>query len=213
MPLDDLSGLKFGLWTVQNLHPKSDAKRKYWQCLCECGTERAVIAYSLRHAESTNCGCVGARETSERFTQHGMYKHPAYHSWRQMRHRCNLPTATGYDDYGGRGIRICEEWNDFAAFWTDMGPTWAPGLTLDRIETNGHYEPRNCRWATALQQANNRRNNNVIPTPLGPMTVSDAAREFGVNRNTIFRRIRDGWDRHKLLQPAQFSPRWHVSKE
>lgn len=104
---------------------------------------------------------------------------------------------------------VCEAWRSFEGFWADMGVTWQRGYSIDRIETNGNYERNNCRWATPLQQANNRRNNNVIPTPLGPMTVSDASRQFGVNRNTIFRRLKDGWARDKVLEPAQYTPRWH----
>lgn len=208
MAFDDRTGQQFVRWTVVGLNPKS-GRRKYWDCVCVCGEARAVLAYSLTSGASRSCGCLADEETVDRLTIHGMHKHPAYNSWKKARDRCHRPNEPGYADYGGRGITFHDAWNDFQKFWEDMGPTWAPGLSIDRVRVNGNYEPRNVRWATPLEQGNNRRNNQIIPTPIGPMTVSDAAREFGVNRNAIFRRIRDGWPRDRLIEKAQFHPRWH----
>lgn len=212
MPLDDLTGLKFGRWTVKGLDPKS-GKRKYWFCVCDCGNEASVIAYGLRHGKSVSCGCFNREQSSKKHTQHGMYKHPAFQTWRRIRRRCEYEGDVSYPEYGGRGIKVCDEWHAFEAFWRDMGSTWAPGLSIDRKDPNGHYEPGNCRWATPKEQANNRRAHRLIHTPRGWMNISQAAEAFGINRSTIMRRLRDGWSKKDVLQPAQFSPRWHKSNQ
>lgn len=208
---DDLTGMRFTRWTVVRLEA-SIRKPKTWHCVCDCGTERLVITHSLRIGRSRSCGCLASEETVGRLTTHGMHLHPAYNSWRACHNRCEVPNTTGYSEYGGRGITICDRWKSFEAFWEDMGATWAPGLTVERKDTNGHYEPGNCRWGTPKEQANNRRYHNMINTPEGPMNVSQASERFGINRSSIMRRMRDGWPEHRLLEPPQFSPRWHKRK-
>lgn len=212
MALVDMTGQKFGRWTVLSLDETS-TKPKYWFCVCECGTKRRVIGFTLRRGQSVSCGCYASEWSVKKHTRHGMYRHAAYSTWRAMHQRCTVPKNPGYPEYGARGIKICEKWQTFEGFWEDMGPTWKEGLSIDRMENNGHYERNNCRWATAMEQGNNRRNNQMIPTPHGPMTVSDASRQFGINRNTIFRRIRDGWPRERLIEAAQYHPRWHTTQE
>lgn len=208
----DLTGQRFARWLVKS-RDETTSRPTVWFCVCDCGTEKRVIGRSLRNGRSKSCGCWASQENVRRFTTHGMHKHPAYFSWRAMLNRCNLPGDPGYPEYGARGIVVCDQWRTFEQFWEDMGPTWQKGLSIDRMEVNGNYEPNNCRWATAKQQANNRRDNQIIPTAHGPMTVSEASQYFGVNRSTIMRRMRDGWDRNRLLEPAQFHPRWHNTQE
>lgn len=209
MALIELAGQKFGRWTVERLGEKR-GRVNHWWCVCECGVRREVNGCSLREGASTSCGCYASEWSVKKHTSHGMHKHPAYLTWRAMRRRCQLPTDPGYKDYGGRGITVCDTWQSFEGFWADMGATWAEGLTIDRKNTNGNYLPDNCRWATPKQQGNNRRNNVMIQTPLGPMNVTQASETFGVNRNTITRRMRDGWLPKELLEPAEFSVRWHT---
>lgn len=132
-----------------------------------------------------------------------MSKHPAWTSWYQLRQRCNNPNAENYELYGGRGITYCERWDSFEAFWKDMGPTWRKGLSIDRYpDKDGNYEPANCRWATPQQQADNRNSNHMIPTPEGPMNVTQAAERFCLDPRTIFARIYYGWDEADLLLPV-----------
>lgn len=117
-----------------------------------------------------------------------------------MRSRCGNPNDDGYALYGGRGITVCQQWETFPQFWKDMGETWAVGLSLDRIDVDGPYSPENCRWATAKEQADNRRDKRFIDTPQGKMKVEEASRIFGVSIPTLRSRIRYGWtDPEKMV--------------
>jgi hypothetical protein len=152
-------------------------------------------------------------KAADRLFTHGMSFHPAYQNWMHAKGRCNDTRNKYYKDYGGRGIKVCDRWSSFEAFWEDMGPTWKEGLTLDRINNQKGYEPDNCRWATAMEQANNRWDNRIINTPNGRMTISQAARLFGINQHTLFGRVRANWPDDRLFDPPQFSMRWHNTQE
>jgi hypothetical protein len=198
----DLTGKRFARWTVNGLSHQVD-KMLYWHCVCECGTKRAVFGGDLKRGGSLSCGCLTRERSSARLATHRMTTHPAYSSWKHMKTRCTNHKDRNYRLYGGRGVRLCERWLSFEKFWEDMGPTWLSGASIDRIDTNGDYAPENCRWATPLQQAGNRRTQRLINTPDGPMSVTEAAKLFGLTRNTIFARIRYGWPEHRLLMPLR----------
>jgi hypothetical protein len=201
--LVDLTGQKFGRWTVLEHagRAQSDAKkpRHQWKCECECGTQSIVDGWSLTSGNSKSCGCYKRDNPSH--LQHGMTGHPAHNAWKHARGRCFSKTDTDYDLYGGRGITMCDRWSDFEMFWQDMKSTWQEGLTLDRIDTNGNYEPGNCRWATMKEQANNRRNNVLIDTPDGRMNVKQASEKYNISETTIHTRIALGWTGSDLLIP------------
>lgn len=126
-------------------------------CLCDCGAEARVPIKRLFNGQNKSCGCLRREGTSR---THGLTDHPLYPTWQGMWARCTKPTATGYRDYGGRGITVCEPWRDPAVFIayieTSIGPR-PEGLTLDRIDNDGNYEPGNLRWSTFEEQARNRR--------------------------------------------------------
>ena len=155
-PKLELAGQVFGRWAVVRFH-SSDRKIVKWWCRCECGTERAVRTSKLREGVSQSCGCLARQNQRAAIATHQMTRTPPYYAWRSMWKRCTNPRTSGYRNWGGRGIRVCDEWQTFEAFWRDMGPTWQRGLTLDRIDNEGNYEPQNCRWATWSQQVRNRR--------------------------------------------------------
>lgn len=201
-PPIDLTGQKFGRWTVKGIARRTDRRRYYWACVCECGAKGEVLSDSLRTGKSRSCGCLQREVVGAKATRHGLFDHPAYSSYRAMRSRCENPKAPYYELYGGRGIAVCPRWAAFETFWLDMGPTWKPGLSIERVDNNGNYEPSNCRWATALEQGSNRRDNVILNTSEGQMTIAEASRRFNIPFRTIASRIRYGWKEADLLLPV-----------
>ena len=132
------------------------------------------------------------------------YNKPWYDAYRSMMDRCYRPKAHNYPIYGGRGIKVCDEWHDIERFgeWAESSG-FEKGLTIDRIDVNGNYEPSNCKWATRKEQANNRRNTLYITIDGETRTVSDWARVSGVNRSTINNRYYDGVRGKDLLRKAE----------
>ena len=132
---------------------------------------------------------------------HGMSKTPLYAAWKTMRGRCTRPSHNRYSSYGGRGISVCERWNSFESFYEDMGAGYAPGLTIDRIDPDGDYCPENCRWASQKEQQRHRRNNAIVESPWGSVTIAELAELSGINRQTLESRHWRGWADSELLKP------------
>lgn len=125
---------------------------------------------------------------------------PTWRSWSSMRRRCLRPGSDQYPNYGGRGIRICERWDSYSNFLADMGER-PPGTSLDRIDVNGHYEPGNCRWATQVQQNNNKRTTLMLTVGNRTLSISDWARISGQTRNQLWKRIADGVPPERAVDP------------
>lgn len=169
-------------------------RRVRWDCKCDCGKRKLIYSDNLIHGRSTSCGCERARMLSEKQTTHGESSTHLYGVWSAMKARCNNPNATHYDSYGGRGIRVCDEWQrSFDAFreWA-VSSGYVQGLSLDRINVDGNYEPENCRWITGVGQANNRRSNILVTHDGQTHTVTEWANIIGANPKTIFSRIYSG---------------------
>ena len=167
-------GDRFGRWLVLTpvepyVSPKGE-KLSRLLCRCECGTERIVLAQSLRSGISRSCSCLQREIAAQRKTIHGHGGKwtPTYRSWIAMKGRCHYPANASWQYYGGRGITVCDRWRDsFEAFLADLGER-PEGKTLDRIDPDGDYEPGNCRWATPKEQRANQR-------PVEPQTALAAA--------------------------------------
>lgn len=163
--LIDLTGKLLGRLTVLEKTKVHGRKEIYWRCQCSCGKLTSVMAQNLRKGRIQSCGCLKAERMSARLTKHrhsriGRMQRPSpeYKAWCAMRDRCNRPNHVGYKDYGARGIKVCSEWQaSFVAFLSCIGPKPSPKHSLDRVDVDGNYEPGNVRWATATEQARNKR--------------------------------------------------------
>lgn len=191
------------------------ANQRYAKCQCDCGTAKSINIYSLRNGISKSCGCMRNEMNIARSLTHGeagANKTPEYRSWADAKSRCYNPNVRNFDQYGGRGIRMCERWrNSFEAFLEDMGRRPSPNHTLDRYpDNNGDYEPGNCRWATYSQQGRNKRTNSKMLIHGEETILSDAAEKHGINRATLARRIKKGvLPEDAVSQPIRKSARWH----
>lgn len=162
----DLLGQRRGKLTVIARAPNDKNRHARWLCRCDCGVEKIISSTALMSGQQS-CGCEGSRATiGERSTIHGLYKSRLYCIWHCMKDRCYRKGNSKYYLYGGRGIRVCDEWlNDFMVFYNwSMSNGYRDDLTLDRIDSDGNYEPSNCRWATYDEQNKNRKQRKLKDT-------------------------------------------------
>ncbi len=186
----DMVGKVFGYLKVLSRAPSLKKWTTAWLCQCSrkgCTRTSIVVTARLRSGHTTSCGC-GSRR------QHDGTHTPEYAIWKAMHQRCSNPNFDDFHNYGGRGISVCESWNDFAVFISDMGRRPSSEYSIDRINTNGNYEPTNCKWSTRIEQGNNRRDtiHITIGTDTKPLTAW--CREFDADADIVRKRIRSGWD-------------------
>lgn len=188
----DLTGMRFGRLVVLSYDHSDRYSNRYWRCICDCGNETISVGNGLLAGTTASCGCRNREIVKEVNTTHGMWGTRLYKLWSGMIQRCTNPNGDHYDNYGGRGIFVCNEWNDFENFknWAlDNG--YKEGLTIDRINNDDGYYPENCRWVDQITQQNNRRNNRYITWNAKTHTIAEWARLFGLSYNALWYRVRN----------------------
>lgn len=207
MGLIDLTGTRVGKLTVikraEDHIQKSGFHKIMWLCKCDCGNECIAYGQNLRSGKKIDCGCGDFERRSHlsriQATKHGGSKTRLYRIWRSMHDRCDRQNCKEYRLYGARGISVCDEWKDFALFrkWAyenGYDPEAKRGkCTLDRIDVDGNYEPSNCRFVSQAVQCRNKRNNWMIEYNGKVQCLSDWAKELGIKRITLRRRLVSGW--------------------
>lgn len=206
----NITGKVFGRLTAVERVKNDRHGRTMWLCLCSCGSEVKVLAYSLRSGHSKSCGCLKRDLARAVTTTHGSSKTKTYKLWAGMKDRCNNPNNSAYFYYGDRGIGYCKAWEFFEAFSKDMGPR-PRGATLERLNNNADYSPDNCVWASKTAQANNRRSNKHLTFRGTTKTVSQWSNELGIPYGTLWSRIRLGWPVEEILM-GRAAPRARVPR-
>ena len=206
--LEDLTGQRFSYLTVIKKAGKNKSDKILWLCKCDCGKLKIIQGASLKNGRIKSCGCLrkkGARRT------HGFKYTRLYCIWQGIKKRCLNKNTSNYYIYGGRGIKICDEWkNDFKAFhdWA-----FANGYdenakrgdcTIERIDVNGNYEPSNCRWATMKEQCRNTRSNKLITYNNETRCLMDWSYIFNINYKTLLYRFKRGWTIEKAFMNKDF---------
>lgn len=184
------TGKQYGDWTVIALdHVGAGA---FWRCRCKCGRESVVRGTALRNGHSPRCADC-ARHERHKPARHGHARtgkvSAEYRTWQQMIQRCTNQKTKAYRDYGARGVSVCERWLSFANFINDMGHKPTPSHTIERNNTNGNYEPGNCRWATRLEQGANTRKNRVITINGETLILAEWLRRIGITHGTFRSRM------------------------
>lgn len=194
----DLAGHRFGRLVVLRL--TATPARRIWLCRCDCGEQRLVDTHRLQIGHTTSCGCFKREKAAESLRTHGMRDSREYRIWCNMKERCYTTTRAHYPRYGGRGIQVCERWRgSFENFYADLGPCPSPKHSLEREDNEGHYQPTNCRWATPVEQARNKRDNRLLTFRGHTKCVTEWAEEIGMKVGTLHYRIQHGWSADKAL--------------
>lgn len=203
----DLTGNKFNRLTVTGLagkRPNIEGTHYYlWNCICECGRPAIATTNRLKSGQSKSCGCLDSEVSSLRMikfnTTHGMCRSPGYSTWARMIARCYNQKHPAFENYGARGISVCDRWKMVENFLLDMWPRPSSKHSLDRINNNGNYEPSNCRWATDKEQQRNKRNNCLLTFNGETLCCATWAERLNIRPGVIVNRLRSGWSEERAL--------------
>lgn len=198
----ELTGLTFWYWTVEKFSNISEKGFTLWDCDCVCGNKGKVSGYNLKSGHSKSCGCLAIERGKEANITHGMAKTPLHKIWLGIKQRCYNANSASYKNYGGRGIKLSEEWLDFQKFYADMIWTYKTGLTIERLDVNKNYCKENCAWISKIDQSRNRTNTIWVTTEKGIMTVTEAAKLAGVSWFCMYNRHLRNCSIDKILLPA-----------
>lgn len=199
----NLVGQKFNRLTVKS-RCENNGKKVMYRCMCDCGKESVVWSNALLRGTTKSCGCLRSDAAKARGLPTGIHAphyshgyalkgevHPLWNKWSSIKARCYNENVSGYKNYGGRGIVMCQEWKESSAAFIEwcLGAGWAHGLQIDRIDNNQGYSPENCRFATPKQNSNNRRSNRLS----GDKTIAQISRETGIEYSKLRYRLTNGF--------------------
>lgn len=208
---EEMIGNKYGKLTVLKQINDLD-KSKYFLCRCDCGNEKEVTKGNLIHGLVKSCGCLLGKHLDEYRVNGANYKHgltnsKIYNIWSGMKRRTTDPKQENYKNYGGRGITVCDEWlDDFQSFYDwSMNNGYKEGLSIERVDTNGNYDPSNCRWIEPIDQYYNKRNTVLVEIDGIKKTYKEWTEQLGVNRWWIESRVRKGLYKKHYLYPKKHS--------
>lgn len=206
-PAVDLSGLRFGRLTVIRVVGQAADTRWEWECRCDCGRTTKTVRHRLFSGHTQSCGCLFHEARSQSlgvFRKHGLSRTVEYATWNSMIQRCYNTANAYYSRYGGRGIRVCKRWLKFENFLVDMGQRPSTRYSIDRIDNNGNYEPKNCRWATQREQQSNTCRSVRLTYNGITRCRAEWERVVGLGRGSLASRLKRGWDIERaLITPAR----------
>lgn len=207
--LQDLTGKQFGRLTVLSREPSLPPQyRTRWKCVCLCGNTKVIHGSSLKRGLTSSCGCLSKEVTKARSIIHGMHKSREFAIWKGIKNRCNNKNIKSYSIYGNRGIKVCKRWEDsFSSFYEDMGPRPSKNHSIDRIDNDGDYCPENCRWATRVEQANNRRTNKKFTHNGKTLNLEQWAKILGLTPVGLLHRFSLGWSIEEALSTPKITTR------
>lgn len=198
----ELIGRRFGRYVVIDICPENNRKVL---CRCDCGNERYVDKFNLLGNKTHSCGCLTKEVTAERNYKHGETGTRLYNVWSNMHRRCNDPKNNRYENYGGKGVKVCKQWDEFSNFkkWADKtgyDPDAKYGeCTIERKNVNGDYKPSNCCWKNIKEQCNNRTSNVMLTYNGETKHLSEWEKELGFKKDRVGQRLRRGWSVEKAL--------------
>lgn len=197
----NLIGQKFGRLTVIEQSKNDRLGNRQWLCKCDCGNTKIIRTHDLKTGKVQSCGCLRLERLKKALTKHGQSDTKLHQVYFKMKGRCYNPKDKNYKDYGGRGIKVCDEWkNDFISFYQwAINNGYKEGLTIDRIDNNGNYETSNCKWATMKEQCRHRRNTRWIEYNGRIQCIETWAEEYNMSRKALDYRLRAGWSIEKAL--------------
>lgn len=197
----DITGKRYGLLTVVRYEGRAKNGHTLWLCKCDCGRETIVSRSNLRDGHQVSCGCKRRKQAGEMNLIHGGSHTRLYSIWSNMITRTTNPKGTAYHRYGGRGVIMCPEWrNSFQTFknWA-LANGYADGLTIDRIDNDGIYEPSNCRWITWQEQFNHRSKSRLITYQGETLTIAQWAEKLNLSKTMLYQRFKAGWPAERAL--------------
>lgn len=209
--VDNIKGRRFSRLKVIEFVGLNKFNKAQWRCKCDCGNEVVVLAACLKNKHTMSCGCLHAETVKVSRKKHGLRNHPLYHTWLNIKDRCGNPNNSHYHLYGGRGIKIVKEWRDnFKRFYDwAMSNGWKNHLSIERIDVNGNYSPRNCKWISFNEQPKNTRKSIFVFKDGKRFTAADVARETGIKPPTLY----NCYHRHGSIIPTLHRRGFYEYKE